>query len=47
MGKPDPIIYKSAMELIGLSENEIVAIGDSLEHDINGNFSFMTCPILL
>ena len=40
MGKPDAIIYKSAMELVGLSQDQVLAIGDSLEHDIKGYLSF-------
>ena len=36
MGKPDPIVYTSAMELIGLVPDQVLAIGDSLEHDISG-----------
>lgn len=36
MGKPDPIVYRSAMELIGLSPDQVLAVGDSLEHDIYG-----------
>ncbi len=36
MGKPDPVIYIAAMELIGLGKDEVLAVGDSLEHDISG-----------
>lgn len=36
MGKPDPIIYTSAMKLIGLTPDQVLAVGDSLEHDIYG-----------
>jgi len=36
MGKPDPVIYIAAMELIGLEKDEVLAVGDSLEHDISG-----------
>lgn len=36
MGKPDPVIYKAAMEMMGLASNEVLAVGDSLEHDISG-----------
>ena len=37
LGKPAPIIYESAMQLLGLTDpREVVAIGDSLEHDIAG-----------
>lgn len=38
MGKPDPIVYISAMKLIGLESSEVLAVGDSLEHDISGGF---------
>lgn len=37
MGKPDPLVYISAMELMGLEPQEVLAVGDSLEHDISGN----------
>lgn len=37
LGKPAPTIYKAAMQLLGLNDpKEIIAIGDSLEHDIAG-----------
>lgn len=36
MGKPDPIIYKVALEMLQLPKESIVAIGDSLQHDIQG-----------
>ncbi|GMH38100.1 hypothetical protein BSKO_05984 [Bryopsis sp. KO-2023] len=36
MGKPAPIIYTSAMQMIGMEPSEVVAIGDSLDHDIEG-----------
>ena len=37
MGKPDPIVYLAAMEMIGLAPDQVLAVGDSLEHDISGN----------
>lgn len=40
MGKPDPIVYVSAMELIGLAPDQVLAVGDSLEHDIYGKALF-------
>lgn len=40
MGKPDPIIYEAAMEVMGLAANEVLAVGDSLEHDISGGTAF-------
>lgn len=36
MGKPAPIIYEVALRMLGLAPEEVVAIGDSLEHDIAG-----------
>lgn len=39
MGKPDPIIYQAAMQLLPDAEADPrswLAIGDSLEHDIAG-----------
>ena len=37
MGKPDAVIYVAAMaSLGGLRPQEVLAVGDSLEHDIAG-----------
>jgi HAD superfamily hydrolase (TIGR01459 family) len=36
MGKPAAIIYEGALEMLDLPAREIIAIGDSLEHDIAG-----------
>eukprot|EP01023_Acetabularia_acetabulum_P018361 TRINITY_DN19276_c0_g1_i6.p3 TRINITY_DN19276_c0_g1~~TRINITY_DN19276_c0_g1_i6.p3 ORF type:complete len:127 (-),score=27.33 TRINITY_DN19276_c0_g1_i6:246-626(-) len=36
MGKPDPIIYQEAMEILDVEKSKLLAIGDSLEHDIMG-----------
>ena len=37
LGKPAPAIYKVAMEMLGVQDpKEVLAIGDSLEHDIAG-----------
>ncbi|KAM3337366.1 hypothetical protein P3S68_031691 [Capsicum galapagoense] len=36
MGKPDKIIYKSAMEMAAVDASDCIAIGDSLHHDIKG-----------
>jgi HAD superfamily hydrolase (TIGR01459 family) len=36
MGKPDRIIYEEAMRMLDLRPQELVAIGDSMEHDIAG-----------
>ncbi|XP_022761481.1 uncharacterized protein LOC111307666 isoform X2 [Durio zibethinus] len=36
MGKPDKIIYESAMAMVGVDASESIAVGDSLHHDIKG-----------
>ncbi|MGZ8190764.1 MAG: HAD-IIA family hydrolase [Methylococcaceae bacterium] len=36
IGKPEPIMYKQAIELLGVDPSETVAIGDRLETDILG-----------
>lgn len=36
MGKPAPVIYEAATRMLGLSPEKVVAIGDSLEHDVGG-----------
>jgi ribonucleotide monophosphatase NagD (HAD superfamily) len=36
MGKPAAIIYREAARLLGLQPGELLAIGDSLEHDVAG-----------
>eukprot|EP00249_Psilotum_nudum_P015773 c25511_g1_i2 orf=424-996(+) len=36
MGKPDPVIYQAAEELTGEKAAEMIAVGDSLLHDICG-----------
>ncbi|KAJ9187239.1 hypothetical protein P3X46_002720 [Hevea brasiliensis] len=36
MGKPDKIIYKSAMAMAGADALDSIAVGDSLHHDIKG-----------
>lgn len=37
MGKPDPRIYQLALGLLGgLEASEVIAVGDSMEHDIAG-----------
>ncbi|KAL0918894.1 hypothetical protein M5K25_010941 [Dendrobium thyrsiflorum] len=35
-GKPDKVIYKSALTMAGLDSHDCVAVGDSLHHDIKG-----------
>ncbi len=37
MGKPDPVIYKVALEMLQLPKDKVIAIGDSLQHDIQGS----------
>ncbi|XP_068646816.1 uncharacterized protein [Aristolochia californica] len=36
MGKPDEVIYKSAMAMAGVEACDCIAVGDSLHHDIKG-----------
>lgn len=36
MGKPDRRIYVEALSMLGLEPSEVMAIGDSMEHDIAG-----------
>lgn len=36
MGKPAPVIYEAALQQLGLEASQVLAIGDSLEHDIAG-----------
>ncbi|KXZ41725.1 hypothetical protein GPECTOR_305g833 [Gonium pectorale] len=36
MGKPAPLIYAACGQLLGLPAGELLAVGDSLEHDIAG-----------
>ena len=38
MGKPDRCIYDMALKMLRLSSDEVLAIGDSLEHDILGAY---------
>ncbi|XP_078152673.1 uncharacterized protein LOC144547861 [Carex rostrata] len=37
MGKPDKVIYESAIGLTGIDPNECITVGDSLHHDIKGS----------
>ena len=37
MGKPDPVIYKTALNMLQLPKEKVIAIGDSLQHDIQGS----------
>lgn len=36
MGKPDKVIYQSAMAMVGVDASDTIAVGDSLHHDIKG-----------
>ena len=36
MGKPAPVIYEAAMRDLALEKGEVLAVGDSIEHDIAG-----------
>ncbi|KAK9165149.1 hypothetical protein Scep_000340 [Stephania cephalantha] len=36
MGKPDKVIYESAMDMVGVDASDCIAVGDSLHHDIKG-----------
>ncbi|KAI3996950.1 hypothetical protein MKX01_021226 [Papaver californicum] len=37
MGKPDKVIYQSAMAMAGVEDaSECICVGDSLHHDIKG-----------
>ncbi|KAK8663602.1 hypothetical protein V6N13_083411 [Hibiscus sabdariffa] len=36
MGKPDKIIYESAMAMVGVEASNSIAVGDSLHHDVKG-----------
>jgi HAD superfamily hydrolase (TIGR01459 family) len=40
VGKPWPEIYRHALETLDLSPERLVAIGDSLDHDIKGGAAF-------
>lgn len=36
MGKPAPVIYEAALRMLGLPPGAVIAVGDSMEHDIGG-----------
>ena len=36
MGKPDPVIYNVALDMLKVPKELILAVGDSLQHDIKG-----------
>ncbi|MGO4736963.1 TIGR01459 family HAD-type hydrolase [Bosea sp. 2KB_26] len=35
-GKPEPRIYRSSLQRLGLAPRQVLAVGDSLEHDVAG-----------
>lgn len=39
MGKPDPVIYDVALDMLQLPKESVLAIGDSLQHDIQGAYN--------
>lgn len=40
MGKPSPVIYEAAARLLDMPPSDLVAVGDSLEHDIGGECDY-------
>lgn len=36
MGKPDPVIYDVALDMLKVPKELVLAVGDSLQHDIQG-----------
>ncbi|KAK9805732.1 hypothetical protein WJX73_003126 [Symbiochloris irregularis] len=36
LGKPDAVVYKRALEMLDLKAEEVLGVGDSVEHDIKG-----------
>ncbi len=36
LGKPAAVLYEEALRMLGLRKSEVLAIGDSLQHDIAG-----------
>ena len=36
MGKPAPLIYQACFAQLGLAASQVLALGDSLEHDVAG-----------
>jgi ribonucleotide monophosphatase NagD (HAD superfamily) len=52
MGKPGPLIYQAAASMLDLPPSEVLVIGDSVEHDIqganeNGMDSILICAGIL
>lgn len=36
LGKPAAVLYEEALRMLGLRKSEVLAIGDSLQHDVAG-----------
>ena len=36
LGKPAPVIYEAAMDIMGLPADQVLAVGDSISHDVKG-----------
>ena len=36
LGKPAAVLYEEALRMLGLRKDEVLAIGDSLQHDVAG-----------
>jgi len=48
LGKPAPAIYEAAMEMLEVENpKEVLAIGDSMEHDIAGHTQLNTKSAIL
>jgi len=47
MSKPDPGIFRRALELAGVSPGEAVHVGDSMEADVRGARSVGITPVLI
>ena len=43
-GKPDAIVYEEAMKMLDLPADEVLGIGDSIEHDIQGKTFLVLHP---
>lgn len=46
MGKPDPVIYDAALAMWDVPKERVLAIGDSLQHDIQGTARHTTASCL-
>eukprot|EP00803_Ostreobium_quekettii_P001730 evm.model.scf_924.3 EVM.evm.TU.scf_924.3 scf_924:25804-28782(-) len=47
MGKPSPIVYRASLEMLDLAESQVIAVGDSMEHDIKGASDFGIASVLV